>query len=113
MGEEDFANGSGKGLRDKCAGDNERGISRLVGNFGPSGKRNAVGNVVSHVADLVISRTGDFIVYRMNSCKVNSNLKFLIETERFIWAWELLTPRMDLPKMQIFPMGKIRFRVSI
>ena len=47
----------------KCIGNNEKGISGETHDFGVGEKREAVGILISHLGDLLVSGSGAFIAY--------------------------------------------------
>ena len=57
---EEFRYVHGKGLRDKCIWNNEKGIFGRDGNIGAGAKTNAVGIAISQVGDLLVSGAGMF-----------------------------------------------------
>ena len=105
---EAFSYDFGKGPKDICVEYNARGIFEIAENFGRNAKRNAIFVEMSHVGDLTIPGTGDFIQFpaeQLNSgCDVNVS-----GGNESIYLWKLLTFYEFIDGV-IFPMVRIRFR---
>ena len=93
----------------ECICDNERCIFEINEGSGSEEKRHAVGMAISHVGDLLISGTEDFIEYLPGGLVGAFSVTVFGRMMRFIYVRVLLMRQKNLLQIVEFLMVRIRF----
>lgn len=104
-----FSYGFGKGRGDIRFGNNERCMFEINGYFVSLEKGNGRGMAISHVGDLLISGTEDFIEYLPGGLVGAFSVTVFGRMMRFIYVRVLLMRQKNLLQIVEFLMVRIRF----
>ena len=92
---------------------NERGVFEINEDVGAKEKRNAAGNAISLVDDLLTLRTEDFILFIWTTGQGAWRESVWGEMDRFIYVWELLKPQTNFATAGVISLALIRFRAGL